>query len=212
MTTENQDNVITLMDVRLSYFYGFQPIRGKNDQGKETVNYCTHAIFAPNSPAHLAVKALQLKVAKAGWPSSWENVLKELSGKDKLVLHDGNISKPGQDGYADNFFVSANGKVRPTIIETRGGVNVPLVESDGRPYSGCYANVMVSIWAQDAEGKKPSGYGKRINAQLMGVQFVCHGESFGGGRVAKPEEFGLVATDADAAPAAAPADAAAGLY
>lgn len=212
MTTDNQgQKVILLTDVRLSYFYGFQPMQGTNDAGKATINYCTHAILTPTNPVLAQFRAAQREIAQAGWPSTWENVLKELSGKDRLALHSGDISKPGQDGYAGNFFVSANSKVRPTIVETRGGVNVPLVEADGRPYSGCHANVMVAIYAQGADGK-PSKYGKRINAQLMGVQFLRHGEQFGGGRVAKPEEFGLTAQDADQAAPNGGNDAAAGLY
>jgi hypothetical protein len=42
-------------------------------------------------------------------------------------------------------------------------------------------------------------WGKRVNAQLMGVQKIKDGASFGGGKVAKLEEFGLAAADADAA-------------
>lgn len=196
----SKDRSIMLPNVRLSYFYGFLPMTGKNDKGQDTSNYCTHAIMGPDHLVLPAVKALIKDVGLAAWADQATAVLTQLAGQDRLCLHKGDVSKAGQDGYAGNFYISANSKVRPTIID---GNRAPLVAADGRPYSGCYANVMVNIWAQTG-----GGYGKRINAQLMGVQFLRHGEAFGGGRVAAPEEFGVVASDADGAePAQAAGDA-----
>jgi len=39
------------------------------------------------------------------------------------------------------------------------------------------------LWAQDNQ------FGKRVNAELLGVQFVRDGEPFGGGKPATPEDF-----------------------
>lgn len=204
---------------RLSYAYLFDGYEGESDDGKKTVSYCTHVIVDPNTPAdslrglksgkeYLAmIKAAQREVAVAGWGDNADNVLKELQGKDKLALHAGDISKPGQEGYAGNFFLSTNSKVRPTLVETKEGRNVQLVKADGRPYSGCWAVVHLAMYPQGANGK-PSKYGKRINCQLMGVQFVKHGDAFGGGRVSAPEEFGVIAGDADAAAPAGADDSA----
>jgi hypothetical protein len=175
--------------VRLSYFYGFRPMESTNDKGQKTQNYCTHAILGPSHPDVAKLVLLMKEAAKAAWGTNADAVYAQLKAQDRLAVHVGDVSKPGQDGYAGNMFVSANSKVRPTIID---GNRVQLTESDGRPYSGCYGNVMVNIWAQ-ATGQ----YGKRINAQLMGVQFTRHGDAFGGGRVAAPEEFGIVAGDMD---------------
>ena len=57
------------------------------------------------------------------------------------------------------------------------------LKSDGRPYSGCYVNVSLDIYAQD------NTYGRRINCNLSGVQFYRDGDSFEGGTPASPEEF-----------------------
>lgn len=198
--------ILTLKNVRLSYFYGFKPMIGQNDSGKETANYTTHAIMGPEHPDLARVKAAIREVAQKGWPTSHDAVLKQLAAQDRLCLHNGSVSKAGQDGYEGNFYVSANSKTRPTIVETRNGQNVVLTEADGRPYSGCYANVMIAIYAQGGDGK-PSKFGKRVNAQLMGVQFKGHGEAFGGGRVAKPDEFGIDPADADGDAPGAAADA-----
>ena len=59
---------------------------------------------------------------------------------------------------------------------------------DGRPYAGCIVNGQVDVWAQD----NPE-FGRRINAELTGVQFVRDGEAFSGGAPAKPDDFDDVA-------------------
>lgn len=59
---------------------------------------------------------------------------------------------------------------------------------DTAPYSGCYVNVKVEFWGQEADGER--GIPNRINATILAVQFARHGESFGGGaRVNVDDEF-----------------------
>ena len=67
------------------------------------------------------------------------------------------------------------------------------VEADGLPYSGCYVNASIELWAQD------NNYGKRINASLRGVQFYRDGDAVaGGGGPASEDEFDDLAEGADA--------------
>jgi len=58
-----------------------------------------------------------------------------------------------------------------------------LKEESGRPYSGCYVNANIEVWAQD------NSFGKRINAQLKGVQFYRDGDAFSGSAPSSPDEF-----------------------
>lgn len=93
---------------------------------------------------------------------------------DKLCLKDGDeADRPEFEGA---FTIKASTKRRPLIIDTD---KAPLVEADGKPYAGCYVNAIVSLWAQDNQ------YGKRINAQLDGVQFAGDGEPFGEGGISE---------------------------
>jgi hypothetical protein len=212
MSNQETQVTVVLSNVRLSYAYIFRPFKGKNDKGQETSSYSAHGIMLPTDPGVLLVRNAQRQVAAAAWGAQATDVLTKLAAQDKLALHDGNISKMGQEAYAGKYFVSANSKVRPKIAVTRGGVNTEIDEGDPcAPYSGCWANLIVAIYAQ-GPNNKPSQYGQRINAQLMGVQFLRHDEKFGGGgRVATLDEFPNVeATGADAA-APAVADASAGL-
>jgi len=204
---ENRNISVLLPEVRLSYAYLAQPYVGRNDDGNAKSSYTAHALFKAGSPAHTAIRDAIRKVAAAGWGAQAEAVLQQLNGQDKLCLHDGNITKGGQGPYKDMLFVSSSNSRRPRILVTRNGQNVDIGPDDPMfPYSGCWANVMVDLWPQGADGK-PSQWGKRINATVTGVQFLRHDEAFsGGGRVAAPEEFPQMETSgADAAPPSAAA-------
>ena len=67
-----------------------------------------------------------------------------------------------------------------------------LTDRDGKIYAGCYVNVSLDFWAQD------NAYGKRVNAQLRGVQFLRDGDAFSAGRPADSDEFEEVTEGADA--------------
>lgn len=218
---------ITLENVRLSYAYlePNAPKTGTNDQGQATKNWCAHGIMTPDHPGIALVRDAQKAVALAAWgeqPTAGADaqgnaitlpmylaVLNQLAAQDKLALHNGNISKAGQEAYAGKFYVSANNsKQPPRIVVTRGGVNVDIAPGDPCfPYSGCWANLVVAVYAQLGVGKQAS-YGKRVNVQLMGVQFLRHDTRFGGGRVASMDEFKIAPTEADGAVPMAAANAA----
>ena len=207
---------------RLSFVSVHKPKEGKNDSGQITQNFCSHVLFKESdhpgfqlppgivygAGAIQAVKDAQRKVAQSAWPNNWEAVMQQLAHQDRLALHDGMAKAADYPEYAGHFYVSANGKKRPTLMRTIGQQNVPVVETDNLIYGGCWAVLHVAIYPQGADGR-PSDFGKRVNAQIMGVHWVKHDEAFGGGgRVAAPEEF--VPINAGEADAPAPAPAAGG--
>lgn len=91
---------------------------------------------------------------------------------DKLCLRDGDESDRPE--MAGKYSIKASTKKRPLVIDRNKS---PIAEDDNVIYAGCYVNAIVSLWAQDNK------WGKRINAQLDGVQFVRDGEPFGDGGV-----------------------------
>lgn len=199
MTDNATQRVLLLENVRTSYLYAFRPYTGTNDQGQATSSYTCHTLMEPNHPGIQLVKQATREIAAAAWGEQGMTILNALAAKDYLCLHDGNVTKVGEEAYANKFYVSANGKTRPRICVTRNGQNVEIQENDPcAPYSGCWANVLVAIYAQGANGK-PSKWGKRINAQFMGIQFQRHDTRFGGGRIAKLDEFGIAPAEADGA-------------
>lgn len=126
------------------------------------------------------IKKAFATLATEKWGAKGAAVLKALEAADKLCLHNGDL-KSDYEGFEGNMYVSARGKVRPTVFD---GQRQELTEADGKPYSGCYVNASIELWAQD------NGFGKRINAQFRGVQFLRDGDAFAGGaRPADADEF-----------------------
>lgn len=126
--------------------------------------------------------------AEEKWGAKGAATLKALKAADKTALHDGD-AKSHYQGFEGNYYISARNPVRPTCVDAD---KTPLVEADGRLYSGCYVNVVLELWGQD------NAYGKRINATLLGVQFYRDGDAFSGGGSASSDDFDDVASGADA--------------
>jgi hypothetical protein len=121
------------------------------------------------------------------WPKTW-NDPKFRKQVNIRGLQDGD-KKSQYDGFEDHHYVGATSADRPTLVDSDR--TTPLVEADGRPYSGCYVVGMVDFWAQDNQ------YGKAINASLLGVMFLRDGKSFGGAKVAGPDAFADIEDDDD---------------
>lgn len=203
-----------LKDVRLTFPQLWEP---KQVNGQGDPKFSGAFLFKPDHSARTQLLNAVVAAAKAKWGEAlvdvkepdpadatkiitvkrpnYEVVLKQLKATDRICVHDGD-SKSEYDGYAGHLFVNASNKIKPLVI---GPNRENLVPADGKPYSGCYVNAIVEIWAQDNQ------FGKRINASLMGVQFVRDGERLAGGAVAAADDFEAIpdaAAPAGAAPAA----------
>lgn len=176
---------IMLVDVRLAFpnLFKAQAFEGGSP------SFGASLLLAPTNKAVAEMRKAFVTVAKEKWGAKADAILKSLTATDKLCLHNGD-TKEQYDGFTGNMFVSARSKVRPLILNVD---KTPLNEDDGKPYSGCYVNASIELWAQDNK------FGKRINAQLRGVQFLRDGDAFGGGgSPASDEEFADLGTaDAD---------------
>lgn len=124
------------------------------------------------------VAAIQ-QVATEKWKDKAPQVLQVLKAKGDMCLQDG-ATKAEYDGFEGMLFVSAGNKARPTVLDQ---FKNPLTAADGKPYSGCYCNFSIDVWAQDNQ------YGKRINAKLLAVQFARDGEAFSGGAAYDDADF-----------------------
>lgn len=181
-----EDNVIMLKNVRAAFLQVWEPTQVKPGEGKAA--FSGTFLMPPEHPDIQTIRAAITAVATAEWKDKASDILKGLIAGDKVCLHNGD-TKAQYDGFAGNLFVSARSPSRPLIIAQDRSI---LVETDGKPYSGCFVNAQIAVWAQD------NGYGKRVNAQLRGVQFLRDGDAFGGGAVAQADEFEeVVGEDAD---------------
>lgn len=130
-------------------------------------------------------------------------LIKEIKAKAKAVLEEkfngkvpkgvkycfGDGNDKDYDGYEDMFYISTANKLRPTVVDRD---RTPLTEEDGKPYAGSFVNATITLWPQD----HPKG-GKRVNANLLAVQFAKDGEAFGQKPVDAEDEFDVMEDDDD---------------
>ena len=103
---------------------------------------------------------------------------------DKLCLKDGEFVD--YDGYAGCMSIKAGSNRRPTIIDRD---KAPIVEDDNIVYAGCYVNAVIELWYQD------NSYGKRVNCNLLGIQFAKDGDTFGAGDTDVSDDFDTIDND-----------------
>ena len=166
----DEKGTIKLLDVRLSYPHLFE-LWGKNEKDKK--KYSGRFIM-PNSTHEAENEALReylAKLKKDWFPNGGVK-------SDGLFHRDGdNDDKPELE---DAWYVAASETMRPQVIGRRREV---ITEADDIVYAGCYVNALIKPWKQNNE------HGKKINANLIAVQFVRDGERFGAERPDVSEEF-----------------------
>lgn len=180
---------VHLKDVRAAFVNVFE---AKQVQGQGEAKFNLTLLFPKDHPQKAEIERAIVTTAKEKWgEAEYGDVLKQLKAGDRLCLHDGD-AKSDYQGFAGNLYIGASNKMRPLVID---GNRSPLTAADGKPYAGCYVNAIVEVWSQD------NRFGKRINASLLGVQFVRDGERLAGGGVAAADDFEPIPGAASAAPA-----------
>ena len=96
----------------------------------------------------------------------------------KLPLRDGDIERPDDPAYADAYFVNANSREKPGVVDRR---RIPITDPL-MVYSGCY--VRASITFYPFKHQRPA----RSCLRLADLQFWCDGEPLNG-RVRAEDEF-----------------------
>ena len=114
------------------------------------------------------------KIEKAIDAAIIQGVKEKWSGKMpapiKLPMRDGDTERPNDDAYKGMFFVNANTKTRPEVVDANGD---PILEAGG---------VVSGDWGRASINFYPfSGKSKGIAAGLGNVQFTEKGEPLGGG-------------------------------
>jgi hypothetical protein len=169
-TVENatlfSDGTILLKNVRASYPHLFKASAFEGGEPSFSVK-----ALLPKGTHDKAKKLLDGEIAKL----LAEKKLKVAA--DRLFLRDGDAGDKADD--AGSWTVSAREKKRPVI---RDRAKQPVdSENASMFYGGCWINVLIRPWAQDNK------FGKRVNANLVAVQFVKDDEPFGEGRIGEDE-------------------------
>lgn len=176
---------VLLKNVRLAFPSLFE---AKTVNGEGEPAFSAAFLIEPKDPQLKAIEDAITAVAKEKWGAKADAVLKQMRAADKTCLHNGD-TKSDYAGFAGMMFISSRSKTRPLVLDADKSA---LTAQDGRPYAGCYVNASVELWPQDNK------YGKRVNAQLRGVQFLRDGDAFAGGGAASEDEFDDVSAGATA--------------
>ena len=159
--TYREDGCILIKNVRLSYPHLFQKW-GKNEGDKKKYS----ATFLMDKKTHAAdIEGLKKHVG-----ALMTEYFKGTVPGDKRFFRDGGgeNGKPETEAY---FIIKASEDKAPDVINRdKSRIN----EDDDIVYAGCYVNVLLRPW------KQSNNFGKRVNANLLAVQFVKDGERFSG--------------------------------
>lgn len=177
------NKIIWVMGARLAFAEGIFNKKGIAGDPDSTPRYNCGLILPPTDKQVKEIEdACEELVLNHDWKGDADaaDVLRLLKKKDRLAIHDGD-DKQKYAGFPGNFYLSPSSDSRPTVVDRD---RTPLTEKDGRIYSGCYVNAKVELWVQDNK------WGQRVNASLLGVQFVNDGDAFGSGSPpANPDDF-----------------------
>ena len=157
--------------VRASFVHVFEP---QSVNGSEPKYSCSFIIPKSDQETINAIKAAIEQAKQDG--------IAKFGGKvppnPKMPLRDGDIDRPDDPNYADCFFVNANSKEKPGLVDRR---RVPITDPL-ELYSGCYVRASINFYAFTTTGNRG------IAAGLGNVQKWADGEPLNG-RVRAEDEF-----------------------
>ncbi len=177
MAKQNNTKVVTGL-VRLSYANVWEP---KSINGGDPKYSCSIIIPKSDTETVNAINAAIDCAMKEGIGKFGGKVPPK--GALKLPLRDGDTERD-DDAYADCYFINANSKTAPQIVDK----HVRPILDHSEVYSGVYAHVSLSFYAFNINGNKGVACG------LGNIQKVRDGEPLGG-RTNASAEFETLADE-----------------
>lgn len=158
----NKTKVITGV-VRFSYANVWEPKSINGSDEKYSVS-----LIIPKSDTNTIQEIKDaVEVAKQEGKSKFGG---KIPANLKLPLRDGDIERPEDEAYKDSYFVNANSKDRPQIVDK----NVKPILDQSEVYSGCYGRVSITFYAFNSNGNKGIACG------LGNIQKIKEGEPLSG--------------------------------
>ncbi len=156
---------------RFSFLHCWEPDSVNGSEPK----YSVSAIIPKTDAATVnRIKAAIEIAQKEGMPKWGGKIPPNL----KTPLRDGDIDRPEDEAYAGCYFLNANSRQAPQVVDAK----VQPILDQSEVYSGCYGKLSVTFYAYNTNGNRG------IAAGLGNIQKLKDGESLGG-RVNAAEEF-----------------------
>ena len=165
--TMNSNEII--LPCRLSYANIWEARQSM--EGDKMQYSCCLLIPKTDTATIQRIQKLMAKIESEAVATKWNG--KKPASYAHPLLRDGDAERPDDSTYAGCYFMNAKSSADhpPKIIDAACN---PVMDRD-EVYSGCYANVKVSIYAYN----NPKG-GKGISAGLVAVQKTKDGARLGG--------------------------------
>ena len=170
--TKNPTKVI--IPCRFSFLHCWEPDSVNGSEPK----YSVSAIIPKSDTATVNAIKAAIEVAKKESTSKWGG---KIPPNLKIPLRDGDIDRPEDETYAGCYFLNANSRQAPQVVDSR----VEAILDQSEVYSGCSGNISVTFYGYNTNGNRG------IAAGLGNIQKLRDGESLGG-RAKASEEFETV--------------------
>lgn len=157
-----EDGSLLIKNVKLSYPNLMEPYV---DQAGKAGKYSAKFLL-PQDTHKAEIQALNGIIGKMAMEK-----FKQRPAAGNAFLRNGEMT--GKDEDVPFFIVSASEKVRPACYARDGKTVITKENAAELLYAGAIVSVLVTPWAQDNK------FGKKINANLLAVQFVNHGPRIG---------------------------------
>lgn len=179
-TNDSQSTKVVTGIVRFSYANVWTPVSINGSDEKYSVS-----ILIPKTDVKTVAtikKAIE-NAKQAGITKFGGKIPKNL----KLPLRDGDIDREEDETYAGHYFINANCKLKPGIVDKN---SMPIMDST-EFYSGCYGRASVTFYAYDSNGSKGIACG------LNNLMKTKDGDPLGGRSRAEDDFAGLEADEDD---------------
>ncbi|MEG2412882.1 MAG: DUF2815 family protein [Clostridium sp.] len=170
---------VTTGKVRFSYAHLFEP---KAMEGQEPKYSVSVIIPKTDTETLKAIKEAVDQVKKEG-AAKWGG---KVPPNLKTPLRDGDAERPDDESYTNCYFLNANSKNKPGVVDQY----VQPVLDATEVYSGCYGRLTLNFYPYSSNGNKGIACG------LGNVQKLEDGEPLGGFTRAE-DDFDSVAAEDD---------------
>lgn len=180
--TNNRENLTKVVTgkVRFSYAHVFEPT--VDDDGNE--KYSVSILIDKNDTKTVSAINNAIEAAKQAGVNKFGG---KIPAKLKLPLRDGDEEREDDENYKGKFFINANCKQKPGLVDKKGRSIIDSTEF----YSGCYGLASVTFYAFNTKGNKGVACG------LNNIMKTEDGEPLGGRSRAEDDFAEYIEADDD---------------
>ena len=166
-----------IIPCRFSFLHCWEPDSVNGSEPK----YSVSAIIPKTDTATVSKIKAAIENAKKESISKWGG---KIPPNLKTPLRDGDIDRAGDEAYAGCYFLNANSRQAPQVVDR----HVQPILDQNEVYSGCYGQISVTFYGYNSNGNRG------IAAGLGNIQKLRDGESLGG-RAKASDEFDTIDDD-----------------